>query len=206
MGRARAEDAIKLAAFGVHANDYLALQEFLPLVTYDGDHYGFRWEQGKYGHPGNWTKAAAEFSLKTFVNVALRIQDADWIPGAIEFNLLYEHKITASVDGVEIIQEKPSGGGIFDRLTPERAVIRTLKKGESLRCQVLQKERSLSFATGLLSDFVGKEKNPILSICSFDPLLWGEVQADKVHVTCVPKDSELVRKYFPDLPEVEHEP
>ena len=34
VGNPRAEDAIKLAAFGVHANDYLALQEFLPSFRY----------------------------------------------------------------------------------------------------------------------------------------------------------------------------
>jgi hypothetical protein len=37
VGLPRAEDAIKLAAFGVHANDYLALQEFLPRLVHDHD-------------------------------------------------------------------------------------------------------------------------------------------------------------------------
>ncbi len=37
VGVARAEDAIKLAAFGVHANDFLALQEFLPQVSKASD-------------------------------------------------------------------------------------------------------------------------------------------------------------------------
>ena len=201
VGKARAEDAIKLAAFGVHANDYLALQEFFPsLIYYRGD-LVVKWDQKKYGHPGNWGKAEVEFSLKTFVDVALRIQDADWIPGAIEFDFIYEHKITALVDGVEIVQEK----GPF---STERRVVATLKKGESLRCHVSRKEYNFlnSFIEQFSSAVGATPKYNILSILSMNPVFWGEVQAEKVHVTCVPKDKEFVRKYFPDLPEVEYEP
>jgi hypothetical protein len=107
VGTPRAEDALKLAAFGVHANEFLVLQEFLPNV------YDFvidrpakiHWEQGKYGHPANWRQDAAEFCLNTFVSTALRIQDAEWIPGAIDFDLVYEHKITALVDDVEYLMK-----------------------------------------------------------------------------------------------------
>jgi cellobiose-specific phosphotransferase system component IIA len=206
VGKARAEDAIKLAAFGVHANDYLALQEFLPLITYDGDHYACRWDQVKYGHPGNWNRYAAQFSLKTFVDVAIRIQDADWIPGAIEFDFLYEHKITALFDRVEIIQEKP-GLGILGTINPERVVIKTLTKGESLRCQVSRKKVGfINFYQQLGNALKVEGEPPILSINCFDPIFSGEVQADMVYVTCVPRDNALVREYFPDLPEVEYKP
>jgi hypothetical protein len=211
VGKARAEDAIKLAAFGVHANDYLALQEFLPSITHDRDRdqYVVKWEQKKYGHPGNWTRAAAEFSLKTFVDVALRIQDAEWIPGAIEFGILYEYKITALVDDVKIIQEKPNKqSGISGFLgQPERIIVKVLQKGESLRGELFPKEKPFSLTTGLLSDVLGKkEENPVFLIFSRDPFIWGEVQAEMVHITCVPRDSEIIRQHFPDLPEVEYEP
>jgi hypothetical protein len=198
VGKARAEDAIKLAAFGVHANDFLALQEFLPSSYSIPFHSRtVKWDQKSYGHPGNWNITAAEFCLKTFVDVALRIQNADWIPGAIEFDILYEHKITALVDGVEIFQEKP-GSGLSGLLNPGRVVVRTLNKSESFRCHVSPKN--------VLAFLAGIKENPILSIVNLDQDLSGEVEADKVHVTCVPKDNKLVREYFPDLPEVEYKP
>lgn len=49
---------------------------------------------------------AAEFCIRTFLNVALRIQDAELTPSPTEFYLLYRHKITALKDGVEIWQEQ----------------------------------------------------------------------------------------------------
>jgi hypothetical protein len=102
VGVAKAGDAIKLSAFGVNGNDYLALQEFLPKVVVEVSHSepSIKWNQGRFGHPGNWRKSAAQFCLATFVTIALRIQNAEWIPGAIEFPLLYEHKIEAIRDGV----------------------------------------------------------------------------------------------------------
>jgi len=201
IGKSRAEDAIKLAAYGVHANDYLALQEFLPsLVLRRGhDQPVVKWEQRKYGHQGNWTKYTAEFALKTFVDVAIRIQDADWIPGAIEFDVLYEHKISALEDGVEITQEKKSST-MSEALNPKRIVVRTLKKGESLRCHVEPKSPK-DFLAALLG-----QKPTVYSIIIPDQMLYGEIEATKVLVTCVPRDNELVREHFSELPEVEYEP
>jgi len=97
VGIPLAEDALKLSAFGVHANEFLMLQEFLPTVSYstvDGKER-VSWEREKYGHPANWRKDAVGFCLKTFVRVALCIQDAEWIPGPIDFETVYEHKVTA---------------------------------------------------------------------------------------------------------------
>ncbi|MFZ5450202.1 MAG: hypothetical protein ACOZFS_16355 [Thermodesulfobacteriota bacterium] len=200
VGKARAEDAIKLAAFGVHANDYLALQEFLPSLAYDRDYnLVIKWDQKSFGHPGNWTRDAAEFSLKTFVDVALRIQDADWIPGAIEFDLLYEHQITALEDGVEITQEKPIKA-LADTLNQGRAPVKTLNKGEFLKGRVEPKSPK-NFLLALLG-----QEPPTYSIITPDKQIHGDFDADKVHITCVPKDNALVRKYFPNLPEMDYEP
>ena len=193
VGIPRAEDALKLSAFGVHANEFLALQEFLPRC-YSGAEV--HWQQEEFGHPANWRQDAAEFCLKTFVSVALRIQDAQWIPGAIEFDLVYEHKVTAlvDVDNVEIVQEESKG-----LLGPkEKVVVRTLKKGESIRGKIT-KDSPLSYA------LCGQEYKSVLSFMSYkEPIIFGEIEADKVHVTCVPKDSKILREYFPDLPELEY--
>ncbi len=213
VGTPRAEDALKLSAFGVHANEFLALQEFLPRC-YSGidDQAKIDWEQEKFGHPANWRQNAAEFCLKTFVSVALRIQDAQWIPGAIEFDSVYEHKITALVDNVEIVQERSKG--ILepkekvvvhtlkkrDLLEPkEKVVVHTLKKGESIRGKI-SKEGS-----PLIAAILGQAYKPVLSFMSYEePIIFGDVEADKVCVTCVPKDNKLVREYFSDLSEIEY--
>ncbi len=201
VGVSQASDAIKLAAFGVHANDYLALQEFLPqLISGSNDKLAVKWEQDKYGHPANWTQLRTEFCLKTFVHVALRIQDADWIPGAIHFWEIYMHKITALVDGVEIFQMRGKGD-ILSQLVgglTERVVVHTLRKGESLRGIVHRIDNNNS------PNLPGKEQKATFSITTIDePPLWGEVDADKVRATCVPKEDTIVQKYFPDLQEID---
>jgi hypothetical protein len=199
VGTPRAEDALKLSAFGVHANEFLALQEFLPNVS-DVQIEGkskVQWEQSRYGHPANWRKDAAKFCLNTFLGVALRIQDAEWIPGAIDFDLVYEHRITALFDNVEIVNEVSDG--LLGQRT--RKVLRTLKKGESLRGKVERKSPSYS-------DFWGG--GTILSYPSFfrftnlSEMIIGEVESDKVSVACVPKEEDWLPKYFPDLPELEY--
>lgn len=197
VGRSRAEDAIKLAPFGVHGNDYLALQEFLPSVREDATGTPLIvWDQGRYGHPGNWTEHNASFCLRTFVEIAIRIQNVPWIPGAIEFAFLYEHKVTALVDDVQIVQEP--GTGIFE--PGNKVVVRTLSKGETLRAHVSKKTVSLFEATS------GRPRAPILSIVILDDKLFGEVEADKVKVTCIPHDHPWVRDNFPKLPEIDYDP
>ena len=34
--------------------------------------------------------------------------------------------------------------------------------------------------------------------------IWGEIEENKVSVTCVPKANELVKEYFTNLPELEY--
>jgi len=196
VGEPRAEDALKLSAFGVHANEFLALQEFLPKVYYSSidDQVKINWEQRKFGHPANWRQDAAEFCLKTFVSVALHIQDAEWIPAAIDFELVYEHKITALVDEVEIVQERSKG-----LLEPtEKVVVKTLKKGETIRGKVEKK------GDPLIAALTRQEYKPVLTFINYEEKIWGEIEEDKVRVICVPKDTETVRKMFPNLPEQDY--
>jgi len=194
VGTPRAEDALKLSAFGVHANEFLALQEFLPHC-YSGTEV--HWKQEQFGHPANWRRDAAEFCLRVFVSVALRIQDAQWIPGAVEFDFVYEHKVTALVDNVEIVQERSKG-----LLGPkEKVVVRMLKKGESIRGRVKKEGDPITAA------LLGKEYKPVLRFMSHhygEPSIFGEIEADKVHITCVPRDNGIFREYFPDLSEIEY--
>lgn len=197
VGKARAEDAIKLAAFGVHANDYLSLQEFLPFVgiNFSSQEPLLRWEQKHYGHPGNWTEANAHFCVNTFLQVALRIQDADWIPGALEFDLLYQYKITAIVDDVHVVQPDPKAGLINMGAT---ITVRTLNTGDSLVCRAVQ------LAGPIAVKIAGREQIVELNGC--DDGLWGSVERNKVLVTCVPNEVPVIKAYFPNLKEIEYEP
>jgi hypothetical protein len=84
-GDPSSDDAIKLSGFGVHANDFLALQQFLPQVGRYGNEKGVpQWKQSRFGHPGNWREQTVDFCLRTFVDVATKIQGARWVPGALD--------------------------------------------------------------------------------------------------------------------------
>jgi hypothetical protein len=200
VGTPRAEDALKLSAFGVHANEFIVLQEFLPVVhSFPPEgHPKISWHQEKYGHPANWRKDVAEFCLNTFVNITLRIQDAKWIPGTIDFDLVYEHKITALVDNVEIIAE--AHAGLLG--TSERQVVRILKKGESMRGEIERVDPLFHGLTGMRLGLA--DKTPIFKFINYTEMLVGNIEADRISVTCVPKEDEFVREYFPDLPELEY--
>src|SRR5450755_3562154 len=102
-GNATTEDAIRVVGFGIHGNDFLALQQFLPRVSrWSGDAKTPQWKQSEFGHPGNWREDCAEFCLRTFVDVAVKLQGAQWIPGPLSRNILYDQQIEALKDGVEL--------------------------------------------------------------------------------------------------------
>ena len=79
-------------------------------------------------------------------------------------------------------------------------VVRTLKKGESIRGKIKKEGDSITAA------LLGQEYKPVLRFMSYheEPLIFGEIEAEKVHVTCVPKDNKIIREYFPDLTEIEY--
>jgi len=195
VGNSRAEDALKLSAFGVHANDYLGLQEFLPqVVERQRGTVEVKWEQEKFGHPGNWRKEAADFCLRTFLHIALCIQDAEWIPGAIDFHVLYDHKVVALEDGVEIWVEE---GRSFEQ--KRKKVVRSLQRGDCLRGYVRRGQ-------GFLVDTLFKEEQEsVLWFANIEDSFFGYIPSNKVRVTCVPKDLPLVAQYFPNLPELDYD-
>src|SRR5258708_9266914 len=77
VGRAKAEDALKLTAYGVSANDFLRLQEFMPRVsgfprwaTDAREPLEVKWAQIEFGHPVNWNGDVVDFCLRTCIHVA----------------------------------------------------------------------------------------------------------------------------------------
>jgi hypothetical protein len=204
IGEARADDALKLAAFGVHANDYLALQQFLPGIQ-QGLEFEPRivWKQDLYGHPGNWTYNNASFCLDVFVDVALRIQDADRIPGPFAFHLVYDYKITAVADGVAVIG-KPEPRSLIEAGRIRGEVIKRLKRGESFRCIAIE-QPTIGVGYRLSSLLEVKEALDVHIVIDENNVRC-EVRKSDVRITCVPREHRLITDNFPHLTEIEYMP
>jgi hypothetical protein len=217
-GKPKSEDAIRLAGFGVHSNNFLAMQEFLPHVQTSGNKAIIpQWKQSQFGHPGNWTEMTADFCLRTFVDVAIKIQGAQWIPGAISRQTLYEQQVEAIKDEVEFWRHvrKDSQGRVITGFSSissgelHREVVRTLKRGESVRGLVSM--ATDDSASSLQALFGGPVKNPeILDVFAFpkdgDKGFYASVLATDVRVTCVPRDIDYVTQYYSWLPIIDWEP
>jgi hypothetical protein len=209
VGNSKAEDAIRIVGFGVHGNDFLALQQFLPRIpTWGADADTPKWKQSEFGHPGNWRENSVTFCLQAFVDVAVKLQGAQWVPGAIHRAALYEQQVEVLADGVE-----------FWRLIPEREAKDVVdaflmgaklkrepkqllpRKGEKLRAIV-----SLAYKPGILGGSSGEKDPTTLSLFLGDrPESW-YVKASDVRVTCVPTEHDAVRQHFGWLTEIDWQP
>jgi hypothetical protein len=161
VGRAKAEDALKLTAYGVSANDFLRLQEFMPLVsglprwtTGEREPLEVRWVQSEFGHPGNWHEDVVDFCLRTCIHVALNLQGAPPIPYARKFSDFYRYRVTAKDDQVEVWEDLTDDAECManvgaDWSRPFRVHKRFLKKGDSVEVQALRRapcvRRSFAF-------------------------------------------------------------
>jgi hypothetical protein len=204
IGKSSAEDAIRLAAFGVQANDFIRLQQFLPGITrsQSGELTKFIWNQDDYGHPGNWHEEAARFCLNTALDIAIKLQTAAWIPGPVPFHALYEYKVEAIKDDVQI-WNLPEDQEYTFRLSGDivnRKWIKTLSKGETVRAIIVQAEKKERGLAGLKKE---NRKREELSFIGFDYAVSGWVAKDDVKITCVPRNTEMRESGFPDLPEIE---
>lgn len=210
VGDPKPEDAIRLSGYGIHANDFLTMQEFLPRVSMnENGEFDVKWRQSMYGHPGNWRENAAIFCLRTVLQVVLRIQNAEWIPGAIHFAGLYETQITSIRDGVELWKMTNIGENQFEMLAGTKLrkdIVKTLSKGESMRGYVhLTKDRTGFYGIGSDAPSRPADDDPLLSFSTHDQFGLFVRLAD-VKVTCVPRESDLVKQYFPNLPDIEWQP
>jgi hypothetical protein len=208
VGNSKAEDAIRIVGFGVHGNDFLALQQFLPHIpAWGADADTLKWKQSGFGHPGNWHKNSVRFCLQTFVDVAVKLQGAQWVPGAIDRIALYEQQIEVLSDGVE-----------FWRLVPEHDVKGVLNafsiiggkmkrepkqllphKGEKLRAIVSLAPKAENLGSSLAKD------PTTLSLMTDDFEFW-YVKASDVRVRCVPRETKAVKEHFAWLQEIEWQP
>jgi hypothetical protein len=205
VGRAKAEDALKLTAYGVPANDFLRLQEFLPLVpTGEFSEHAGRWEpseplwkQSEFGHPGNWREDVVDFCIAACVNVALCIQNASPIPHAREFSDLYEYKVTSRKDQVAVWEDLADEDEHLTEIysnnaRPFRVHKRFLCKGES----VIVPTQAQPFVSDDLSPSGDSIKRVRISydvMSGFGAIFGGPpkradfVNLADVEITCVPK-------------------
>jgi hypothetical protein len=165
------------------------------------DGWNLKWEQEKFGHPGNWHEEAADFSLKSFLDIALKIQRTAWIPGPIHFAVLYEHRIEVLKDKAEV-WNLPAGQETSLLLSGDliqRKLIMTLSKGDVLRGSVSMEKEDL-FRTLTRKTPIKKE----LFIMAAPPQkLVGYVAKEDVKVTCVSQEDDSVKELFGTLPEIE---
>lgn len=206
VGEAKAEHAIKLSGFGVHANEFLRLQEFLPEVSHFGeDPFRITWKQSEFGHPGNWREDVAQFCVEAFLNIAPRIQDAKWIPQAIELSYFYKYKVTAKEETVEIWEEVHQIMDLHGESVTTKREIGQLHKGEPRTFNATHQPIVLTWYDEVEArsyKVVKLQDNFVYSALFPGPSQF--VLFDKVTITCVP--TGLMGEHFPDLVEIPWEP
>lgn len=206
VGRAKAEDALKLTAFGVSANDFLKLQQFLPRVSRIGSEpFETLWKQSEFGHPGNWREEALDFCISTYLNVALSIQNASPTPHAFPLWALYEYRVTAIQDDVEVwedLVDEALEHVYADNARPFRTHKRYLKKGESIAVSASTRPfifDDLSLG-GQWIKRVRVSSGGFEGLVGLGPRRGDFVNLADVHIACIP--SEWSKERFPDLSEM----
>ncbi len=209
VGHSKTEDALKLTGFGVHANDFLSLQELVPRVASNKHAESVaNWIQTPYGHPGNWTDRTLDFCIKTVVDIAIKIQDAAWIPGAVDLHTVYNYKITAPGCDVEVWDARPDQVdpnalqlGYWSGKVEKREVVFTIKANTSIICDSFKVENVFRPRSGRrpsLRDMLPTKyiRLPI----AVD--LFGWVELNEVVVSCVPREDAWIKEYIGDLEEI----
>jgi len=216
VGRAKAEDALKLTAYGVSANDFLRLQEFMPRVsglplwaTSAREPLEVGWVQSQFGHPVNWNGEVVDFCLRTCIHAALSLQGAPPIPYAREFSHFYDYRVTAKNDQVEVwedlIDESECTANVgADWSRPCRVHNRFLKKNESVVVR-LHGERFVSDDLSLSGEPMKRVRISYDEMGGMGGLLGRAERAEYVNladvdIMCIP--TALGHDQFPNLPVV----
>jgi hypothetical protein len=136
-GSRSAETALMLSAYGVRPSDFLALQQFLPVMSQVFlDHPQLQWNERHNGHRGNWTEPNVRFCLETFLDLALKVQHAPLVPRAMPYAAIFDDVITARGNGAELFQYQAGSSSLLAPRATGGRVVRSLQPGESLRCRV----------------------------------------------------------------------
>lgn len=207
VGTVKAEDALKLTAFGIPANEFLRLQQFLPSVPmFFPNPMEASWAQADFGHPGNWRQDSLEFCIEACLAVAVGIQSVSAAPVALEFESLYDYRVTATAEKVEVWEDLVKGhlAEIHSETRPFRSHNRYLTKGECVEVS--------GHAEPFVSDDLSTAGKWIKRVqISRDLNLFGIgdargefVDLAEVKITCVPKG--FLGPRFDYLKEIPWEP
>lgn len=208
VGRPKSEDAIFVMGLGISGPVFLALQEFLPEIgTYGPSKGNYIWKQSEFGHPGNWSSSRVRHCFKMFLDIAIRMQDAEWVLRPTERYLLFEFDVSPRNQDVLLTHEvpdlSPHPGQVFVPIfTPTKLEpYTTLKVGTSIQPQSVKLKTST--AEQLLS---GKRRIVMTGLVESEP--WKEVYApfDEVQVLCVPRKVDWVQEHYPHLTPIEWDP
>lgn len=199
LGERNAEHALLLSVFGVRPSDFLRIQELLPSVTKTKEGSLVpKWNFRGTGNSANWTSENVEFCLEALVDIAIKVQHAPRPPIVFEFSWVFDDVVTATSDDVELWQIEWEGQWPMAKQLGKK-VLRGLKKGESLRCRLVEPSiRFPSFAA--LSGQQAIETSSSLQIYS-DEIdgNWAFVERSQVEVSFLPKDSPWIRELCPHL-------
>jgi hypothetical protein len=199
LGERNAEHALLLSAFGVRPSDFLRIQELLPSVakTKEGVLVP-KWNFRGTGNWANWTRDNVEFCLEALVDIAIKVQHAPRLPIVFEFSWVFDDVITATSDDIELWQIKWEGQWPMARQSGT-TVVKRLKKGESLRCRLV--EPAIEFPSfAALSGQQPIDTSGSVQVRS-DEIdgNWAFVERSQVEISCAPKDSPWIRELCPHL-------
>jgi len=182
--------ALRLTAFGVNAGDFLTLQQLVPSV-WPGERDGewlVTWKSRNTGHEANWTEHNVRFCLATFVDVAIKIQHAPWLPWPAPFYWVYTDTATAKHNGATVWRYPWSA-------SPD--VVKKFEQGEVYVGNLQPTEDPRPDRFSLFLDEVPFERATAFTI--FLGNVKGILFLDDFEVSKKPKEDWWVRRDFPHI-------
>ncbi len=145
------------------------------------------------------------FCLETFLDLALKIQHAAPVPRALDFSWVFDDVITPRGESADLFVYEFEGPP-FLQTVKRRKVVRTLRKGEKLRCSLSPSTVQEKPATAGLESLLRPE--PTLETADVLSLWLGEdlesvsimyVERNDVEVGAEPKSDDFARENCPHL-------
>jgi hypothetical protein len=143
-------------------------------------------------------------SKSSALDVALKTQNAQWVPAAFDFHTVYLQRVTAIRDGTEVWKWEPTGqSGLERMLNPAvKRTVKILKRGDTLEGIVSPVRREENPRMAAFAGSSGAvEVVEILTISPPDVLY---VAYEDVQVRCIPRDS--IKRRLPYLTEINWQP
>jgi hypothetical protein len=203
VGDPNTKDAIRLSGFGVKLNDYLALQHFLPRMSWERNNFKTYWKPSKFHHPINWNAFNVNFCIRAFLDLVLRIQNAERVPWAMERDIFFEHVLTVKKNGIALYAGVTVPVEVMKGEYIRQWKIRpagVLNEGDTLTGRVSIKDRSEFVEVPI-------EEKSLIEIFNIDSLPTKFIAGSElknVEIICVPNRQALA--IFPNVTPFPWEP